>query len=97
MRKNVSPLKSKCKELASYEQNNIVHSLLILSTLILKAIGSSALSVLTRTTRRHIPEDGIHHSHRREYLKCYIALTGWAMQRACNVSPARYELGSYIP
>jgi hypothetical protein len=25
----------------------------------------------------YIPEDGILHSHRRENLKYYIALTGW--------------------
>jgi hypothetical protein len=24
----------------------------------------------------HIPEDGVLHSHRHEYLKSYIALTG---------------------
>jgi hypothetical protein len=28
--------------------------------------------VLTISTRRHIPEDGILHSHRRENLKSYI-------------------------
>jgi hypothetical protein len=28
---------------------------------------------------RHITEDGIHHSHRREDLKFYIALSGWAL------------------
>jgi hypothetical protein len=27
----------------------------------------------------YIPEDGILHSHRRENLKSYIALTGWAI------------------
>jgi hypothetical protein len=27
----------------------------------------------------YIPEDGILHSHRRENLKFYIALTGWAL------------------
>jgi hypothetical protein len=45
----------------------------------------------------HILEDGILHSYRRENLKSYIALTGWALQRRCNVSPVRYELGLYIP
>jgi hypothetical protein len=30
-------------------------------------------------TRRNIPEDGIPHSHRRENLKSYIALIGWAL------------------
>jgi hypothetical protein len=34
---------------------------------------------LTRATRCHIPEDGFIHSHSREYLKSYIALTGWAL------------------
>jgi hypothetical protein len=27
----------------------------------------------------HIPEDGILHSHRRDNLRSYIALTGWAL------------------
>jgi hypothetical protein len=27
----------------------------------------------------YIAEDGILHSHRRENLKSYIALTGWAL------------------
>jgi hypothetical protein len=43
----------------------------------------------------HIPEDDILHSHRRENLKSYIALTGWA-QRRSNVSPVKYEMGFYI-
>jgi hypothetical protein len=47
--------------------------------------------------RSYIPEDGILHSHRRENLKSYIALTGWALWRRRNVSPVRYELGFYIP
>jgi hypothetical protein len=42
-------------------------------------ISSSETSVLTRATWRHILEDGILHSHRRENLKSYIALTGWAL------------------
>jgi hypothetical protein len=36
-------------------------------------------SVLTRATRRNIAEDAIRHSHSREYLKSYIALTGWTL------------------
>jgi hypothetical protein len=43
------------------------------------------------------PEDGILHSHRRENLKSYIALTGWTVCRRSNVSSVKYELGFYIP
>jgi hypothetical protein len=62
----------------------------------MEAIVSFETSVLTRATRSIIPEDGIPHSHRRENLKSYIALTGWALQRRRNVSPVKYELGFYI-
>jgi hypothetical protein len=58
---------------------NVVPSLSILVTLIMEALRSSETSVLTRSTRRNIPEDGILHSHRRECLKSYIALTGWTL------------------
>jgi hypothetical protein len=66
-------------------------------TMMLEAISSSETSVLTRATQRHIPGDGILHSHRRENFKSYIALTGCALYRRRNVSPMRYELDSYIP
>jgi hypothetical protein len=36
-------------------------------------------TILTTATRRNIPEYGIIHTHRRENLKSYIALTGWAL------------------
>jgi hypothetical protein len=75
---------------------NVVPSSLIFVTLMLEALSFSETSVLTRVTRRNIPEDGILHSHRRENLKSYIALTGWALQRRRNVSPVKYELGFYI-
>jgi hypothetical protein len=45
----------------------------------------------------HFPEDGILHSHSREHLKSYIALTGWTLYWRRNVSPVRYELGFHIP
>jgi hypothetical protein len=44
----------------------------------MEAIRSSEMSVLTRSRRRHTPDDDIIHSHRRENLKSYIELTGWA-------------------
>jgi hypothetical protein len=47
--------------------------------------------------RFYIPEDGILHSHCRENLKSYIALTGWTLQWRRNLSPVKYELGFYIP
>jgi hypothetical protein len=48
---------------------NVFPSSRILFTLIMEAILSSETSVLTRSTRRYILEDGILHSHRRENLK----------------------------
>jgi hypothetical protein len=38
----------------------------------IEATRFSETSVLIRPTRRHIPEDGILHSHHRENLKHYI-------------------------
>jgi hypothetical protein len=51
----------------------------ILFTLMMEALSYSETSVLTRATRRNIPEDGIFHNHRRENLKSYIAFTGWTL------------------
>jgi hypothetical protein len=51
------------------------------------------MSVITRATRRHIPEYGILLSHHRENRKFYITLTGWTPYWRRNVSPVKHELG----
>jgi hypothetical protein len=48
-------------------------------TLMMEAIRSSETSVLTRTTRRNISEYDMLHSHCRENVKSYIALTSWTL------------------
>jgi hypothetical protein len=51
----------------------------ILVTLMMEGLNSSETSVLTRTTLRNITKDDILHSHRRENLKFYTALTSWTL------------------
>jgi hypothetical protein len=87
----------RCSVLRLLVTTNVVPRSSILVTLVMEAICSSETSVLRRAIRRHIPEDGILRSHRRENLQSYIALTGRALLRRRSMFPVRYELGFYVP
>jgi hypothetical protein len=63
----------------------VVPSSPILVTLMKEALGSSETSVLTRSTRRNIPEDAILHSHRRENPKSYLLCLPCKAEYMCNM------------
>jgi hypothetical protein len=86
---NVAVTINRREQRASVDSYGHVHSSPILVTLIMEALSSSEMSVLTRATRRNFPEDVILHSHRREKLKSYTSLTGWSPLRRGNVSPVK--------
>jgi hypothetical protein len=53
---------------------NVVPSSPILDALMMETLSSSETSVLTRSTLRNIPQDGILRSHRRGNLKSYVTV-----------------------
>jgi hypothetical protein len=90
MLKNIYWLKT--EEIAGTWRNYVINNFIILQPpahagssfadffiLKMEATCSSETSVHTRSTRRHIPEDGILHSHRRENLKSNTVEVEWRL------------------
>jgi hypothetical protein len=72
-------------------------SLVDFSTLKMQAICSSETSVHTSSTRRHIPQDSILHSHCCENLKSYIVyIYIFYNFTNCRFHILQHQLGNYI-
>jgi hypothetical protein len=68
----VAPVRTDVSKDVLFTSYGYVPSSPIPVTLMMEALRSSEISVLTRATRRNIPEYAILHSHRCENLKSYI-------------------------
>jgi hypothetical protein len=62
-----------------------------------EALSSSVPSVLTRAARRHIPEDTIRHSHRRENLKSYdLRIVHFSFLFIKNISNSSMQIYNFV-